>query len=339
MTAPCFASIDSFRSAFEKGLFDILKQDSLGAFILACANATFTENIYQLMKPALLERFSYWQEKLLAGELKDAPPEDISVFTRLAELGMSALEVTQYKQEGQWEIQYNQLRSFRPMRNAGHAPDSISKPFDKDGFHFNKPFMQKEVFYEGNTAGKQVGMYYNKFPFADLHLLIVPEREQEKPQFLTEHDHDFAANMINVLSENISGLVLAYNSYGASASVNHLHFQLCQREADLPVLLDGWLHNGGSESYPLTVFKYSDTKDAWQKIQSLHEAVIPYNLLYLPQQVVVIPRKMQGSYEQPDWTAGLAWYELAGGMTVSDRTVFDSLKQTHISQVLASLAA
>ena len=63
---------------------------------------------------------------------------------------------------------------------------------------------------------------------------------------------------------------------------------------------------------------------------------ISYNLVYLPRRLYLLPRPKQGSYRHADWTAGFAWYEMAGGVTAFNRTDF-SIDEGAISSELARL--
>ena len=77
-------------------------------------------------------------------------------------------------------------------------------------------------------------LLYNKFPFVDLHSLLVPRRLENAPQFLHRHHHEAAWAMTLALGETLPGVGLGYNSFGAFASVNHLHFQLFLRPDSQP---------------------------------------------------------------------------------------------------------
>ncbi len=75
-----------------------------------------------------------------------------------------------------------------------------------------------------------------------------------------------------------------------------------------------WIHNGGSEQYPLPCVKFTDDRESWKWIQERHAADAPYNLVYTPAGVYCFARKFQGSYQHAEWTSGFAWYECAGSM-------------------------
>jgi diadenosine tetraphosphate (Ap4A) HIT family hydrolase len=336
-----FITIERFQQAFTSGLSGLLQKGGLGPFILVCANASFDKRVedatsaelaalYKVLSTEYIEAFS-------SGKQIQAVEEDLLVFLKLHALGFSRLQATETRRVGPWEVQFNQLRSFRPRRISSQVPETLHVPFDEAGFHFNKPFMQKEAFWAGELNGRHATLYYNKYPFVDLHGLLVPEREQCLPQFLTEAQHFYVWQMTQDLSRTLQGVGFGYNSLGAFASVNHLHFQMFVKPAGLPVMDLQWQHNGGITPYPTTCLSFDDPAAAWVYLVELNKKNIPYNLLYSQGRLFIFPRKKQGCYAQPDWTSGFAWHEMAGGMITFNRESYESLDQEAISQELGRL--
>lgn len=91
------------------------------------------------------------------------------MFLKIFAAGFDALQLTEFRQEGVWQVQFNHLRAFRPRRITQQVPEGIAASYNPDGFNFNRPFMQQECFWRGELAGRQVDLYYNKYPFAPLH--------------------------------------------------------------------------------------------------------------------------------------------------------------------------
>ena len=338
-----FASPESLRHAFEEGLGRLLERDTLGPFILATANASFDPDLWSTLRPALEKRFrelsaDYRLRLKGGGTIKDGD-EDLTVFLKLAFLGFNALEPTRFRKAGPWEVQFNPLRAFRPQRMSAQAVDSIRKPFNPDGFHFNKPFMEKEILWEGNLDGTEAALYYNKYPFVARHGLLVPERHQHYPQFLTRRLHHFAWEQTARLGKTLPGVGLGYNAYGAGASVNHLHLQLFVSNTRLPVAEPRFLHNGGDEPYPAHCLVLDDEAKSWDEIDGLHRSGTAYNLIYLPGRAYLLPRRTQGSFTLPEWCGTCAWYEMAGGMVTSNRELFDALTSSDISGLLQGAKA
>lgn len=341
MTDTPFSSLHDFQQAFVSGLSGLLRKGGLGPFILVCANASFDRAIQEATASELAKVYGELRDEYVAtlrqGRPIAAVEEDLLVFLKLHAVGFEQLQPTEMRQAGPWEVQFNQLRSFRPRRISTQVPASLLVPFDEKGFHFNKPFLQKEAFWEGELHGRRATLYYNKYPFIDLHGLLVLEREAGHPQFMLEEHHHYLWQVTQKLAETLPGVGFGYNALGAFASVNHLHFQMFVKEGGLPVMHAQWQHNGGNVAYPTACLAFDDATVAWRELARLHAAHTPYNLLYTPGRLYVFARKKQGSYAQPEWTSGFSWHELSGGMITFNRDDYARLEPAEIEQELARL--
>jgi hypothetical protein len=341
MSNQLFPTLESFQHAFTSGLSGLLQKGGLGPFILVCANASFDKRVEAATAAGLAALYqslsAEYVDALSSGKTIQAVEEDLLVFLKLHAVGFERLQATETRHAGPWEVQFNQLRSFRPKRITTQVPQTLHLPFDEAGFHFNKVFMQMEAFWAGKLSGRHATLYYNKYPFVDFHALLVPERESCLPQFLTEAHHFYLWQATLDLSRTLDGVGFGYNSLGAFASVNHLHFQMFVKPAGLPVMHGDWLHNGGSRLYPSSCARFDTPAAAWSFLGELHEKNTPYNLLYSKGRLYIFPRKKQGCYAQPDWTSGFAWHEMAGGMITFNRESYASIDQAAIEQELARL--
>jgi hypothetical protein len=259
------------------------------------------------------------------------------VFLKLLAIGIDDLSTTTWRRAGPWEIQFNPVRALRPARSSAARIDSLTAPFDPRGFHFDRPFLRPETLWEGELLGWAGRLLYNKFPFVPLHGLWVPEPAAGRPQRLTGQDHARLWQVAAALGETLPGFGLAYNSYGAHASVNHLHFQSFVRPEPLPVEDPGWAHNGGQDAYPLDCAVFADPDAAWAAIAGLHAANRPYHLICRPGRLYLLPRAFQGTRPHAAWTTGLAWYEAAGGVTTFNAEDFERLDAAAITAEVASL--
>ena len=342
MAEEIFSSAGRFREAFEAGLERLLATGELGPFILVAANATFDTAIYARARAPLVRLFDTLHSRHRAAIAEGRPltgaEDDIAVFLRMACIGFEALSPTERRACGPWELQFNHLRSFRPKRNAAAAPAGIRRPFEENAFHFNKPFLQQEAFWHGELAGRTATLFYNKFPFADLHGLLVPEPERRLPQWLTEEYHYYIWQLGERLAGGLEGVGLSYNAYGAYASVNHLHFHMFVRPRPLPIADPRWAHNGGDEPYPAPCLALDEAESAWATIEQLHDQGVAYNLIYLPGRLYCLPRKRQGTYAQAAWSGGFAWHEMAGGIITANRDDYEALTASDVSGELARLA-
>jgi len=321
---PIFQSNSNFEQVFIDGLEKMLESDELGVFILVLANAVYDEKIWQVLKPKLQDKFNQLNAQPLTGAT-----DDIDVFKQLQQIDINNLSVTQFKQLGKFELQYNPLRALRPQRMSGKKTKGMSAEFNENEFNFNKPFLQKEMLWKGDLFSKNISLFYNKFPFAKLHGIIVVEPEKQHAQLLSYELHQFAWMMSNAIGLSIQGFTLAYNSYGAFASVNHFHLQCFVRSEPLPIEAD--------EKYPLTNHWFSSITDAWSFIEALHADEQPYNLIYRQEKILIVVRNRQDDYQHSNWTSGYAWYEACGGLSTFNLDDFNNLNEQELSDELSKL--
>ncbi|MCU7940061.1 MAG: HIT domain-containing protein [gamma proteobacterium symbiont of Bathyaustriella thionipta] len=341
MNKELFTSNEEFRHIFEQGLVKLLDYDGLGIFILVLANASFDQHVHDFTHTALLEKYKQLAKQycflLQDGQLLTEPEDDILVFLKLMAMGIDKVSQTEFRHTRQWELQFNHIRSLRPARMSKNVIEGIHLEFNPDGFHFNKPFLQKESYWDGLLNGKHLDIFYNKFPFARFHSLLVPDKEACLPQYLSHEYHQYIWQITEQLGEHLNGVGMAYNSYGAFSSINHLHFHLFIKEHPLPVSNLDWTHNGGTKSYPIECKVFHSIELAWDFIQQLHTQQISYNLIYLPGIVYCLPRKHQGTYDDASWSSGFAWYEVSGGFTTFNHTQFMNLDCQQLEDELSLL--
>ncbi|NTV87483.1 MAG: hypothetical protein HGA21_12155, partial [Burkholderiaceae bacterium] len=275
-------------------------------------------------------------ETLRRGRKLTDPDDDVLVFLKLHAIGFEHLGTMESRRAGPWEAMFNPIRALRPPRISGQTFDGLLRAFDATGFHFNKPFLAKEILWEGELIGKPVRLLYNKFPFARLHGLLVPEPPRERPQYLTPEFHGWAWALC--AQSDVTGLCLGYNSSGAGASVNHLHFQSFMQIDPLPVQDAHFAHNGGSAIYPLPCQRFSDPTEAWFQIDQLHQQDTPYNLIYSPGSLHCIARAPQDSDALHAQSRGYGWSEMAGAVTLFSREAYDVLDASAFEAVLARFA-
>ena len=336
-----FASSAALEPAFAEGLAAMLEQHAgLGVYILVLANAAYDPALWARLSPALSARHAELAATLTAtlrsGRKLSEPDDDVLVFLKLHAIGFEHLQQLESRRAGPWEILFNPLRALRPPRTSGLKFETLRCPFDATSFHFNKPFLAKEIFGEGELAGKAARLLYNKFPFARLHGLLVPDPLQQTPQYLSLELHEWAWRICT--ESAVAGLCLGYNSYGAGASVNHLHFQSFVRDQPLPVQDARFAHNGGDQHYPLPCLRFTDAESAWFHLDQLHQTHTPYNLIYSQGCLHCIARVPQDSAQLSDPIRGYGWSEMAGVVTLFSREAFDRLSTADFEAALADFA-
>lgn len=326
--------IAAFKTNFSQGLQQMLCADAegLGAFILVLANSMQDETLYARLSPAIRKTFAQLSTQTLHQE-----NDDKTVFLALKQTGIEQLSHWQSRQKIPWKLIYNPLRALRPARSAQQKIKHIYQAFNPQGFNFNKAFLRPEILWEGVHQQCHLRVLYNKFPFAPWHLLIVPEAEQQHPQFLTQKMHDYMMNLSIEYADIFTGFGIGFNSLGAYASINQLHFQAFIQAEKLPIESKHWHHNGGDTVYPIHCIPCDNAHTAWQLIASYHDNNQAYNILYRANICYIIPRQMQGSVALPDWAQGLAWLELCGVFTISEQQLSTHLSTEEIEYTLSRL--
>ena len=338
-------SEETFKQSFANGLIKLLSENSAGTFILALANSFQQPELFNantsLIKSSYRKIHDHYQDCHNQGKEPDDAVDDIKVMQSIFQVGLDNLSQTQLRQidetDVSWYIDFNQLRSFRPARMSRQIIDSINVDFNPDGFHFNKPFLEREVFIEEQINNKTVSLLYNKFPFCDYHGLLVIERDKQINQFLSEELFTYIYQTYFTLSENIPELVFAYNSLAAGASINHLHIQTSITDKDYAIESKCWTHNGGDIKYPANCSIELNLNTAWEKINHYQQANIPFNLIIKRQRLYLLPRKLPNSTDNQD--INITWYEMAGNWSFSEQQIFNSFNAEQIYQYLEGISA
>ncbi|MDJ0834654.1 MAG: hypothetical protein QNJ69_14105 [Gammaproteobacteria bacterium] len=339
MPANLFTSSQHFKQHFIRQLTTMLQHDEIGVFILVLANASMLAEIRQQLQPALEERFQQLCQRLdraPASELESLPADDIDVFRQLQATGFTNLQLSRHRKLEPWQLHYNQLRSFRPPRNSGKNNIALYQAFDEQAFHFNKPFLRREILWQGELAGIPMRLMYNKFPFADYHGILLLRPEQQKPQYLQAEDCADIQRLLARLN-GLTELGLAYNSLGAHASVNHQHWQWFLAETAYPVELAAWSHNGGGQRYPLEVRRFASLVEAWPLIEQYQREQQAFNLFCRHASIYVVRRKAQGQSTASDWNGGFAWSEIMGRITLGNSEDFARIRNADIAAEFARL--
>jgi hypothetical protein len=336
-----FNSPASLQQDFADGLATLLDHHrSLGVYILVLANAACDQDLWAPLSAPLAARHGELAgsiaESLRRGLKLDEPDDDVLVFLKLNTIGPEHLGTIENRRAGPWDLMFNPIRALRPPRISGMSFAGLLRAFDPAGFHFNKPFLAREIFWEGEVAGKTARLLYNKFPFARLHGLLVPEPQRGMPQFLTPELHGWAWELC--AQSGVPSLCLGYNSYGAGASVNHLHFQSFVPASLLPLQDACFAHNGGNEPYPVPCQRFTDAETAWFELDRLHQNNTPYNLIYSRDCLHLIARVPQDSENLNAQSRGYGWSEMAGAVTLFSREAYENLDAAGFEQELASFA-
>jgi len=331
------SNLTEFKTLFAEKLRSMLSPDELGAFILVLSNSMQDKSLQVSLKNDLMTMFVEMNKELKDGVLH-ATEDDLGVFEKIRKKGVGSFSAWERHKQGEWELLYNPMRAMRPERASSEKMKSIFQEFHGARFNFNKPFLRPEILWEGEWHHVPLRVLYNKFPFAPYHLIVVPHPEMELPQYLTEQYHQLVWQMVRKQADVFPGFGLGYNSLGACASVNQLHFQSFVREDRLPVEKTLWLHNGGRHQYPMHCVKTISSDECWAMIEQFHVDNQPYNLLYRKDCCYVLPRQMQGSEQVSERVHGAGWIEECGVFNISSKSHAKNLTAEFLYSDLKSLS-
>ena len=329
--------LTKFKTLFSEKLRGMLSPDELGAFILVLSNSLQAPILQQSLKADLMAMFVEMNNELKDGVLH-ATDDDLAVFEKIRKKGVGSFSAWQRIEQGEWELLYNPMRAMRPERASAEKVENIFREFNHGRFHFNKPFLRPEILWEGEWHNVPLRVLYNKFPFAPYHLIIVPYPEKELPQYLTKDEHEIIWRLVAEQADVFTGFGVGYNSLGACASVNQLHFQSFVREEKLPIEKSLWQHNGGRHQYPMDCIKAISSDECWAVIERFHAENQPYNLLYRKSCCYVLPRQMQGSDQVAERVHGAGWIEECGVFNVANKKYGENLTAEFLYSDLASLS-
>lgn len=339
-----FLSEKHLRAAYREKLAAMLehppaaRETALANFILVCANAFFDAEIHTALSEGLHTAFSQlhavYTDLFARGQVvEERYAEDLLVFLKMALVGLDRLQLTEHRQVDGWQVQFNHLRSFRPQRAAARLVPSIDLPFSEHTFFYDSELCERESFWSGNLEGKRAYLLYNKYPFARLHALLIPEPEHRQRQLLNEDYHTWAWQAVRSFARDIPGFGLGYNALGTFASVNHLHFQTFIEPRGLPVSWPMWRHNGGMVPYPAQCRVFDSCVESWEWLNAIHHRnVTSYNLLYMPDRLYAFERRRQGTYKHSRWTSGFAWFEMSGNLITFSREDYQTITLDQIQR-------
>jgi len=330
-------NLTEFKTLFAEKLRSMLSPEELGAFILVFANSMQNKQFQLSLKEDVFAMFVEQNGKLKNGELKGTD-DDLSVFEKIREKGIGKLSAWESIPQGEWELLCNPMRGLRPARASSEKVESIFCEFDNTKVHFNKSFLRRGILWEVCWRNVALRVLYNKFPFAPYHLIIVPEPELELSQYLVKKHHELIWQLVEAQAGIFTGFGVGYNSTGAGASVNHLHFQSFIQEDKLPIEKSLWQHNGGRHGYPMCCIKTTSAEDCWTVIEKYHEDNQPYNLLYRRGCCYVLPRQMQGSEQVAERVQGAGWIEECGVFNVASKNYGKNLTAEFLYSELKSLS-
>lgn len=263
---------------------------------------------------------------------------------------------------GPFQLQYNFIRGYRPKGAARMVDVPLNKPLDPEDFNFTKPVLQSEKFYSMKIDDIKFDFFFNKYPFAPYHFILVPNKEELHNQYLDPKNDGRIMRAVSKIINNGSfgdSIRLGYNSYGAHASRNHLHWQgffvgdgweppfeevIRTMPLESDKIIEGhhlqnslWIPNSERADESLEAH-IQEVNERYQRGEDIR-----FNLYYSPQGIAFFPRRSQGNptyfelLQNSPFTTGYAFFEMLGEIICPDKTVFDSYSKKKDEKAIRTL--
>lgn len=350
-----------FADEFEGALENLLKQLELpaGAAVLLISNLNFHN---QPIPADIFSRINY------KGKFNKEDRDVLKEVFGTIEEGVCRIDRPERISLGDSVFQYNFIRGFRPRRNAALSDVALNLPIEYEngkpkGFHYGLSGIEKEIFSSKEMNGLKVDFLFNKYPFAPGHFLFVPDRmpklnpatgnNEIHNQYLdskSEKDREILRAAWDFITSGEYGdsVRLAYNSQGAHASANHLHFQgffITQDweppiekilrakniEKELNDYFPGFVWIPKSEGVEKLISFIRQYNDEWQIREKAGKSLgenIAYNFYLTPKGAVFFPRKHQGNekyfgtLKECQFSTGYAFFETLGEIICPSKDIF-----------------
>ena len=249
---------------------------------------------------------------------------------------------------------FNEKRGL--LRRKPQNMTSLKMPFDGNLFNFTK-VTSDEILFKLDIKS-QIGHHQkatiivNNSPIEYGNSLLIPSLEKCQPQVLTRNALGLAISVIALSAD--SRFRIGFNSLGACASVNHLHFHMYYFDYDLMIdqqpydrqslLLKDW-------PIPGFVFELCDltesgirnvTNRIFQIIDICFEIELPHNLFITRDKtgkkirVIVWPREADYGVKN-DMDLATAFCEFSGFFICKTKESYNEISQDSCIQLLQTL--
>ncbi|BFF97384.1 GDP-D-glucose phosphorylase 1 [Drosophila madeirensis] len=127
---------------------------------------------------------------------------------------------------------YAELNPDRTLkRRIPQTIENLNPTFKPKQFNFNKVDALEVMMTIDDVDKTDVQMIINRSPLTRFHTVVCPDVKNNLVQRITAHSLKFCINFMRGLDD--MDIRMGYNSPGALASVNHLHFHLLHLPQDL----------------------------------------------------------------------------------------------------------
>jgi len=281
---------------------------------------------------ALNDHFLRSAFQSLLDESAKAPPEQRLIM-------YDAVDETEVRENvGIFRKRIDARRNTKP--NKPNDQRLVCTPFNPDGFNFGKIKNDREriVKLAFPALGDQ-GRYdvlTNKFPLFPGHMLLVA-KAQVAQQMTGTHLRAI------VEMQQSSSFCAYFNSWCASASVNHFHCHLIDEYPPVTAfpLVAGPLVMGvrclQPQGFPGFCYVFPKSKTFPQvdaAVRAMQQDNQPHNMLFTPRFIYVFPKPIvrpERTFDLYPETVGGP--ELIGSFTVYNREVYDGLAPEHVDEL------
>ncbi|MFZ0033782.1 MAG: hypothetical protein WAK60_02180 [Sedimentisphaerales bacterium] len=327
ITAESHRLIDSFQSKLRR----LVKTKGLppGMAIAIMTNLNFHG---QDMPADVFNRLDY----SLGFETPDDPIVLGEALKRISD-GKVKIDRTTRVNIGDFVLQYNFVRGYRPKRGARKVNIPLDKAFNPKDFNYARKECDPEKF-ASRKYGRNllVDFLFNRYPFAPYHFLWIPNRKTGRHNQYLSPVKDAAiieAAWRFVAEDGLGeGIRLCYNSNGAHASVNHFHLQGFFLTDDWEPPIEHFIRNHDGSSGLLHCHfpgaRWISKSDGVKGLKSFiaemnrryhkYKENIAYHFCIAPEGIACFPRKHQGDekyfalLEKAPFTTGYAFFEMLG---------------------------
>lgn len=172
----------------------------------------------------------------------------------------------------QFMAQFNEKRGV--LRRKPQATTLLKMPFNEELFNFTK-VSEDEILLRVTVEGSQEikgALVINDSPIEFLSSLLVPSLELKQPQVLTQDSLLLALHFF--ANSNNRFLRMGFNSLGAAASVNHLHWHVYHFEHFLEIEETLCYDNSVLRDWPVYGFCWDIRNLSTTSFENLSETIM-----------------------------------------------------------------
>ncbi|ALC43412.1 CG3552 [Drosophila busckii] len=248
---------------------------------------------------------------------------------------------------------YAELNENRTLkRRAPQTIENLNPTFKPKAFNFNKvDALEVMMTIDKEKDNAEVQMIINKSPITKYHTLVCPDVKSNLVQRITPESLSFCVRFMRSIKD--PAMRLGYNSPGALASVNHLHYHLLQIHQELYIdrvklepLAGGYAYrlsqDSPTEAICFVIERKDDEEQVREKIQTIYKLTeclcnnnLPHNVFMTRhrqtdnlQVFVFVRQKYCVNKDLADFNVGFC--ELVGYLPMGDPQRLERITETDV---------